>query len=41
MVRLVVPNGDRDGERSPRSSPASYRVPPPLSEGLEGDIGLT
>jgi len=31
MVRLIVPNGDRNGERAPRGGAAGYRVPTPLS----------
>jgi hypothetical protein len=40
MVRLVVPNGDRNGQRPPRGGPASYRVPAPLSKRLEGELVL-
>jgi hypothetical protein len=36
MVRLIVPNGDRNGERAPRGGAAGYRVPTPLSLSLRG-----
>ena len=40
IVRLVVPDRDRDRERPTRRRFASYSVPAPLSECLERDVGL-
>ena len=41
MVRLIVPNGDRKGERAPRGGAAGYRVPTPLSlRGLRATLVL-
>ena len=41
MVRLIVPNGYRNGERAPRGGAAGYRVPTPLSlRGLRATLVL-
>ncbi len=40
MVWLVVPDRYCDPDRSTRRRFAAHSVPSPVSEGLEGDIGL-
>ena len=40
MVRLIVPNGDRNGERAPRGGAAGYRVPTLSLRGLRATLVL-